>query len=206
MNYDFVEQIAQDFPHMRVTLNGGIVGINHLKEMIQKTELNHISSHMAGRWCLRRPLDLAYVESVISEDYHGKNAQGFAIVNALEEYIEFALDELSIPTKQREITTDELCLPLYLVFEQLKEDFHFEDEEDDVDGTCKPLMTHDEIDSALDVLSTGIVDIQSCVKASSKNHRAGATTDLSFNQMSKYFKSIVGKKVINKWSRNRAEL
>lgn len=167
---------------------------------------------MAGRWCLRRPLDLAYIESIISQENHDGDAQGgsASIVNALEEYIDFTLDELSIPTNQREITTDELCLPLYLIFEQLKEDFHFEDDDDSNDSTCcinKPLMTHDEIDNALDVLSTGIVDIQSCVKASSKkNHRAGAATDLSFNQMSKCFKSIVGKKVINKWSRNRAEL
>ncbi len=200
LNYDFVEQIASDFPHMRVTLNGGIVGLDCLNQMVKKTETNNVSSHMAGRWCLRRPLDLAYIESRILEDANGSLP---SVVTALEEYIHFALTELSIPPRQQKITTDELCLPLYLVFEQLKEDFNYE-EDGDV-GACQPLLSHDEIDNALDVLSSGIVDIQSCVRGSSKN-RSGGAADLSFNQMTKCFQSVVGKKVINKWRRNRAEL
>ena len=216
LNYDIVKDVAKDFPDLRITLNGGIVGFDSLKELMKETEDedNYISSHMSGRWCLRRPLDLIHIESLISnKEYENDHHDVPSVANALEEYLSFALNEINIPAKQREIPTDEICLPLYLVYEQLKEDFKYDknevDDKDRASTMCGPLLTNNEIDDALDVLSSGIVEIQSCTKKAGSSNPASsgsAATNMSFNQMSKCFNSIVGKKVVNKWSRNRAEL
>ena len=52
-------QLAADFPHLRVTLNGGLEGLGALRAAAATRGLDGV---MSGRWVLRRPLDLWQVQ------------------------------------------------------------------------------------------------------------------------------------------------
>jgi tRNA-dihydrouridine synthase len=222
LNYDIVERIASDFTDLRITLNGGIVGLTHLEKMIKgsksasssESEGNHISSHMAGRWCLRRPLDLVGIESMLLQEDEDKRSKSKNVIQAVEEYIDYAVNVSNVPQRKREITTAELCLPLYLVSEQLKEDYDsllYDDSEysyDDntntnISAADKPLSI-EEIEDLYDVLCSGIKDMQSLSKG--KKNIKLTTDEVNFKKLSSSFKAIVGTKVANKWKRNRTEL
>ena len=199
LNYDIVERIASDFSDLRITLNGGIVGLDQYNTMIERMSKSHISSHMAGRWCLRRPLDLIGIESMLMEG----SMVRISIVKAIDEYIEFAIQ--SILSGQNQISVADLCLPLYLVSEQLKEDYSYEHDSEDV-SSIKPILSIDEIEEASNVLSRGVKEISSLSNGKRETHYYDSNDVVNFRKLSKSLKSIVGSKVVNKWSRNRAEL
>ena len=78
---------------------------------------------MAGRWLLRRPLDLSAVQhGVLLEDGEEGLGGGGTVVRAVEGYVDYVERILDGSPRQNAPPTSELCLPLYLVAEQLRED------------------------------------------------------------------------------------
>jgi len=228
----------------RITLNGGITSLAQLEQFMavqvdddshnvggatSNHQRRHVSSHMAGRWCLRRPLDLVGVESLLirEKEQERQQLQGRqqysqqsqqlsrkSDVDVLvEQYMDYAISMASVPPQKREITTAELCLPLYLITEQLKEDYDAflyydnDDYDNHNEGTEERslLLSCDEIERIYDVMRCGMTELQSMSKGK-KGKIQPKKNDVNFKQMSNCFKPIVGTKVANKWKRNRNEL
>jgi tRNA-dihydrouridine synthase A len=116
LDYGIVNRIASDFQgKVKITINGGINSLTELKAM-QNDDTTNIDSHMSGRWCLRRPLDLMEIERSLVDDAM-PDAQ-----SAINQYIEYAV------RNQNHFTMGELCLPLYLIVSQLQGDYEQQSE------------------------------------------------------------------------------
>ena len=178
LDYDFVNRLASDFDgKVKITLNGGITSMSELNSL-QEDESSRIQSHMAGRWCLRRPLDLLTIEQSLS------NTEMMNPVKAIERYTDYAL------SNQSQFTMSDLCLPLYLAVEQLREDYD-QDEEGD-------LLAWEDMEDLYDSVQDGLKELGGIkIKTSSS---------INFKKLASSFKPLVGTKVANKWKRNRAEL
>jgi hypothetical protein len=105
---------------------------------IQTNDNSNISSYMSGRWCLRRPLDLAGIERTLS--YNGIVPD---VKSAIEKYIDYAL------ANQNRFTMSELCLPLYLVVSQLQQDYE--------NGVDDSLLSWRDIETLYDTIEDGLV-------------------------------------------------
>ena len=175
-----------------------------------------VAGHMAGRWLLRRPLDLALVQHVFltKEPEHGhsrtiKNNKGTAIVEtrageaavrAVEQYIAYVERNLSDSFyDRRNIPVMDLCLPLYLIVEQLREDY------DAVICGDSTMMTKEEMEVIHDAIRDCLVRM-SDVNGGGNIWKKNASNDVNFKRLSTSFKGLVGKKVLSKWKRNRAEM
>lgn len=191
LDYDLVQGIAQDFSSsLQVTLNGGIGSLNDWRQW-RNDEKNDIAGYMAGRWLLQRPLDLAYI---------GDNTQdGFSKTNiplAVEHYVQQILSEYDTSTT----LLHEICLPLYLVTEQLAHDYEsrWVDNDDDHD-VC---LTKSVIEDLYGIVSNALLELHQRVGKKPKPF----SDRMHFKKLSNAFKGLVGTKVVNKWKRNRAEL
>lgn len=196
LDCEFVQNIARSFGGViDITLNGGISSLTQLKSL-QSDESSVISSHMAGRWCLRRPLELVNVERLLT-DQSAPTENTNTIQSALENYIDYALTMATLPSQtQRRFTTAELCLPLYLTVEQLKDDWDYYEE--DNQSADHPSLSCDEIESLCEVIKRGVIELEECSNKGNKK--------VQKSNVSSSFKSLAGKKVVGKWKRNRAEL
>ena len=123
LRYDYVERLAQDFPRLRVTLNGGVNDAAALKTHLANPR---IAGVMVGRWMLRRPLDLYDIHETClgggGTSLHGKSA-------AVMSYAQYAVDVLSRPgpSELAPVVSEVLC-PLLLVSAQLQDDWAAVDE------------------------------------------------------------------------------
>jgi tRNA-dihydrouridine synthase A len=218
LDYGFVERIAAEFEgKMDVTLNGGITSLSQLRSLQKNSSgsSSTISSYMAGRWCLRRPLDLMDVEDLLKEEEWESTTTGSSfssslplIQNAIEQYLDDAIRIASdSSSRTHKPTLAELCLPLFLITEQLKDDYDYEEDEMQEDGSLaeRPILTYDDIESLYDVLQDGVAQIEE-VSNSGKKKKKKQGEIINFKRLSSSFKSLVGTKVVNKWKRNRAEL
>jgi tRNA-dihydrouridine synthase len=207
LNYEFVERIKAEFNgKMDVTLNGGITSLSKLKSL--QEDSTSVTSHMAGRWCLRRPMDLVGVETLLMDQNLSLGHQGISIearsVNAVQDYIGFAIEMASQPSNRQRYTIADLCLPLFLVVEQLRDDYDFDED------VCeeKPLLSYVEIESLFDIIRDGVVQLEELAGNGKKKKQKdnAMDDDINFKRLSSSFKALVGTKVANKWKRNRAEL
>ena len=198
LDYEFVEKIASDFEgKVDVTLNGGITSLSQLQSL-QEDCTSTISSYMAGRWCLRRPLDLIGVEGLLK----GEKLDSSLIRDAIEHYVDDSVKMGSVPSHKQRFTTAELCLPLFLIVEQLKDDYEYEEEDRE-----RPLLSYDEIESLYEVVQDGVAQMEALTNSGKKKKKnMSNSSDINFKRLSSSFKSLVGTKVTNKWKRNRAEL
>merc|ERR1740124_387047 len=212
LDYEFVERIAADFPDMDITLNGGVTSLSQLESLLGTHQ-----SVMAGRWCLRRPLDLVGVEALLKD--RGR-IEPKLVVAAVERYVDYAL-QMASSTKQQ-FTMSDLCLPLFLIVEQLRDDYNY-DFDSNYGGkygdggdtvyesklrTEEPSLGYDEIESLHDIIRDCVHRMESTSKArgETKMRQSSADDDINFKRLSSSFKSLVGTKVANKWKRNRSEL
>ena len=176
LDYDFVNQIATDFDgRVKVTMNGGINSLDQLYSF-QNDKTSTINSYMSGRWCLRRPLDLVAIEQTLG------NGIRMDPHKAIDKYIDYAL--------QSSFPISELCLPLYLVVEQLREDYEQEEEGD--------LLSWEDMEDLYDIIQDGLKELGS--------GKVKTSSSVNFKRLASSFKSVVGTKVVNKWKRNRSEL
>lgn len=116
---DYVYRLADDFPNLRITLNGGIRNFNDLRSYAMSA--GRLDGLMAGRWLLQRPLDAWMLDSepyiVSNEDNKSNIRRSTSITDAIKDYAGWAV------SAQEEATRFELMLPLTLITEQLKEEF-----------------------------------------------------------------------------------
>ena len=244
LDYNFVERIASDLSQehdnsINFTLNGGITSLSQLQSLIERNHDNSnnkspISSYMAGRWCLQRPLDLIGIEelllssSSISSSSSTTSSSLFLIRTAIEQYVDDTVRIGCSSSLKYKPTIAELCLPLFLIVEQLRDDYDYEYDDDDDEGNNiddefdpiflpttkqrqeKPMLTYDEIESLYEVLVDGldqiIEELSPKNNNSNKKMKKKDNNDINFKRLSSMFKSLVGTKVVNKWKRNRAEL
>jgi len=178
LDYAVVNQIASDFDDkVKITMNGGINSLHELSSF-QNQDSTNIHSHMAGRWILRRPLDLIHIEQSLDN-----NRIKMDPIEGIERYIDYALANTS------KFPMSELCLPLYLIVEQLREDYEKEEE---------TLLSWEEMESIYDIIQEGLTQLGS--------DKVKTSNSINFKKLATSFKSLVGKKVVNKWKRNRSEL
>jgi tRNA dihydrouridine synthase A len=204
LDYKKVERVAGNFP-FKVTLNGGINSISQLKEMTQEIPQSVISSYMAGRWMLRRPLDLAKIQHEHSshkmDDEDGLSDPSEEAIRAVKNYTNFL--RLSVESPKSSRALDELCLPLFLVTEQLREDYDQLEEQD---------MEHSNVwlcDDDIERMHTNIAETVAWLqefRGNKKKNKTMSADIVDLKKLSLAFKGIVGTKVANKWKRNRAEL
>ena len=179
LDYEFVHQIARDFDgRMKITLNGGLSSLASLDAARNKYQ-GRINSYMSGRFCIRRPLDLLNVEQNML------SSNRIDVHSAIGNYLSYALARRD----KQQFTMAELCLPLYLVSEQLKEDY--EEEE-------PAQLSWEDIEALHDRLQEGLVELS--------NGKVKPNASINFKKLTSSFKPVVGTKVVNKWKRNRAEL
>lgn len=200
LDYEFVQNIAREFEgKIDITLNGGISTLTQIKTL-QSDESSNVSSLMSGRWCLRRPLDLVNIEGLLTDQSVPPTENMNTIKTALEDYIDYALTMATLPQTQRRFTTSELCLPLYMTVEQLKDDGDYYEE--DNQSADHPSLSHDEIESLFGVIQRGVIELEECCNKGNKKVQKSNV----YKYLSSSFKSLAGKKVVGKWKRNRAEL
>lgn len=178
LDYEFVHQIARDFDgRVKITLNGGLNSLAALDAA--RNNQGQISSYMSGRFCIRRPLDLLNVEQSMM------SSNRIDVHSALSNYLSYALARRD----KQQFTLAELCLPLYLVSEQLREDY---EENEPVQ------LSWEDIELLHDLLQEGLVELS--------NGKVKPNASINFKKLTSSFKPVVGTKVVNKWRRNRAEL
>ena len=178
-----------DAPSLQVTLNGGITSISQLKSLAAQplnttntttttnnnssndndtnsngtvsSEAIGITSFMAGRWCLRRPLDLVTIESWLNGEEEDEDEKTDAslqqlsssssslgiIQDAIKQYVDDAIattrnsSSRTCTTSNYQPTLAEICLPLFLITEQLQDDYkyyqqhYYNDDENEEEGT-----------------------------------------------------------------------
>lgn len=202
LNYAVVTRLARDFPTLQVTLNGGISGLSQFHRLAEElSEETAMSSLMAGRWILRRPLDLALVSHRTGTHASKGGATCPSATNAVKKYTSFVRHcmEQSNKSKQAHVPAlQELVLPIFMVSEQLREDYErsdYDDTQDRLDVT--------ELESIYDTITEAVQWMEG-FQGSKRTEFSPAT--LQFNRLSSSFKSLVGNKVVNKWKRNRSEL
>jgi tRNA-dihydrouridine synthase len=213
LDYSVVKCIASDFhDKVKITMNGGISSLHQLSTLQMKQQnantnnnkdQNDIYSHMAGRWCLRRPLDLIAIEKTL---YHNDELVDTIISHQtqkdhlrmiIDSYITYASSNLL------KYSMAELCLPLFLVVEQLREDYNNDD--DDL-----ILLSNEDMEDVYFTIQDGLHDLIG--KGGNKHNFAAPTYShdesslVNFNKLSSSFKVLAGTKVVNKWKRNRSEL
>lgn len=188
LDYAVVGQIAHEFPDLKVTLNGGIQTLGDLEEIMKQDD--RIASHMARRWMLRRPLDLAQVQS----RFFGETDKCLAAcINEYAGYIERILHS------RYTMPLSELCLPLHLTSEQLQEDFA--SLERDESG---PFLQEEDYYNVYDAIKNAV---ELMVRYGGKSKKEKALSEYTnFKKLSASFKGLVGTKVANKWKRNRLKL
>jgi tRNA-dihydrouridine synthase A len=199
LDYNVVEQAAKDFNGLKVTLNGGLTGIEQLSR-IHSVHSTHIYSYMAGRWMLRRPLDLARV-GFESDASNAETEGDFKstpkhTLQAVEQYVDYVKENIYSSNTASIPALADLCLPLFLITEQLREDY----DEHAVDTW----LPEEDIESIYDILREATEWLHDSTGAKLKKKASADYIELK--KISDSFKGLVGTKVANKWKRNRAEL
>jgi hypothetical protein len=183
LDYGVVENAAMQFPKLKITLNGGITSISYFENLREKCT-NRIDSFMAGRWMLRRPLDLPYL---IPNDQSQPN-----VVSAVETFLNDCAEQ--------SLSIQDIGLPVFLISEQLREDYDaFYYVEDSRTDATIILLSEMEIEQIYGVLVRGMSQLDSSLSAK-------LPTIINFKKLSSTIKGLVGNKVANKWKRNRSEI
>ena len=100
----------------------------------------------------------------------------------------------------------ELCLPLYLVSEQLREDYALVENDNFNDSTVRKedLLQEREFDKLYHSIKDAI-ELIALANSGSKPKKT-LPQYANFKKLSASFKGLVGTKITNKWKRNRSEL
>lgn len=229
LNYDIVHQIANDFPGLDVTLNGGIKSMDELNELhlMARNRFRNNDAHghhekrinmisfMAGRWMLRRPLDIIHIRDVFgdnSRQYASGDRVETLITNAISQYMDYIDGQLKSSNKLRVNPLSELCLPLYLVSEQLREDYKefysgvdLYDSEGIVAGITV-LRSDEEFEAVYSGLRDVAIYLSELGSQRKKSTKGVPPEEINWKKLSLFFQGVVGKKIGNKWKKNRAEL
>ena len=98
LRHDFAIRLSNDFPNLRVTINGGISSINDAVRLRQIGP--NLDGAMAGRLILRRPFDLLLLEMISdSKVAVDRASQIQARLKAINAYSAYATEELAFSGK-----------------------------------------------------------------------------------------------------------
>ena len=142
---------------------------------------------------------------------------------AIEQYTDYIIQNLSISSDaNHNKPRSEIFLPLYLVIEQLRDDYdalllELEDGSGDEIGGAEdnnqqsPLLHFEEIEYLYDTLIECLIDIEDVIgggggKKKKRSKIPSINDAVNYKKLSNVIKSFVGTKVYNKWKRNRSEL
>ncbi|KAJ1615968.1 hypothetical protein T492DRAFT_1109719 [Pavlovales sp. CCMP2436] len=124
---EWAHRLARDVAPLRVTLNGGVGSLADLRIAAARARAATaageapVNGVMAGRWLLRRPLDLAAVDAALLRPPSTPNAAAECLQKpavAVEAFGRYAARALSAGEARAAV----LAVPLLLVAEQLLED------------------------------------------------------------------------------------
>lgn len=208
LNYDIVERISKDIPTVKVTLNGGISNYSKLWDVSQSLKHSPVSSFMAGRWLLRRPLDLIEVQRSnfsSSGTTVSDSKQCEILRDSIESYgmyVKQCVQQIIAGQAAQQPALHELCLPLFLASEQLREDYNRDEQDEDTD--VRILFSYEEIELVYDTICEIMVWLQDALGGRAR--KEFSRHSMEFKKLSTSFKGMVGTKVVNKWKRNRLEL
>jgi len=196
IDYDTAQRISQDFA-IDVTLNGNITGLQQLQQMVlEKRSL----SFMAGRWMLRRPLDLSLIQSNVLSSPNLGVTESLAerALKAVEGYSDFVVQCIRSSRQDTLPSINDLSLPLFMITEQLSEDYEYAE-----NPSNNVWMEYETMEDIYDCITDTVQQVQAFrrVQPTSFSHSA-----IEFNKLHSAFKSLIGKKVVSKWKRNRSEL
>ena len=107
-----------------------------------------------------------------------------------------------IPWQTLSSSLNDLCLPLYMVVEQIREAYDDDDVEESV--LTDRWLSYEDIEMIYDEICATVVHLQE-LRGSKKTSKFSAQS-IEFGKLVSSFKGLVGTKVANKWKRNRAEL
>ena len=116
---DFVLRLAEEFPDLAFTLNGGMAGAEHVARTLQAHPV--LDGVMAGRWVLQNPLDLAGMDAVLVGGASGQREWSNDVVlatalGAINTYSAYALRAADT----KDAALHELAIPFVLVLEHLR--------------------------------------------------------------------------------------
>lgn len=209
---EWVGWLARDFPELRITTNGGVEGIEGTAGVraIARGAVGAagVDGAMAGRWLLRRPLDLWHIDA--EPDIRAVAGVGTAVrrawsrADAIVSYSSYADRCLSAGTA----SAAQLAPPLLLVLEQLREDVRAVGASDvgvghsagGADGELPEILAA-LWDGASTLAPRGGAGERSRSELVSDNDEAMA----SIQRLGRGLSKTIGTKVANKLSRNRAE-
>ena len=219
LDYDMVDAVAAEFPDLRVTLNGGVTSLHDLDLLMHRhqghspsssslTSSDHqnarVASHMAGRWMLQCPLELATVQEKYLAPRTGPTGQkttssysvtySVSLSTVLDRYMYYVEDSVT----NRVHTMSEVCLPLYLIIEELRAKF-----DDDTREGDRMQASEDE---CYEAMKHALVRLSGLSPSNAKKAKAIPNDVIHWKRLSSYLKSLVGTKVYNKWKKNRNEL
>jgi tRNA-dihydrouridine synthase A len=191
LRYYFVEQLAADFPRLRVTLNGGVRTRDDVKLHLADPRLAGV---MVGRWMLRRPLDLHDIDVAC---LHGGGAVGGKEA-ALWRYGEYAAEMLTRPgPSELAPVLSELLCPLLLVVAQLQDDWKGSD--------IDPPPELSALTAAVCNASARVLGVATRGEVSIAQVAADDAGPASLRRVDKAISAACGKKVHAKLLRSRRE-
>ena len=210
LRYDFVEQLAKDFPHHAITMNGGIKSLESVAAYShQANSMNSsgiLDGFMIGRWALKRPLDLADIHNAMSVPLSESDKStstnvgnvgnvSFGDNSKSKSFVEVKVDAIRAYSKYAQsalrdgYAPADVMMPLYLLSAQLQEDYEEEDESGKYESG--------ELDFLYQILCRGVSDITG----------DNAESYTNFRKLHTAIKSAgLGTKVFNKGKRNRNEM
>lgn len=149
---------------------------------------------------LRRPLDLARV-GLESDASNAKSEGGFDSApqhtfQAVEQYVDYVKENIYSSNTACIPAVADLCLPLYLITEQLRDDYN--------EHAVDTWLPEEDMESIYDILREATEWLHDSTGARLKKKASADYIELK--KISDSFKGLVGTKVANKWKRNRAEL
>lgn len=201
LKHNFVHKLSKDLPHHRISLNGGISSLDQLDLVLNEKDTN-INGVMAGRWLLRRPLDLLDIyqymhhENTNLHSFQANYKKKFkALVNekvdAILKYGEYAAAKL----REGVYSKSDILMPLCLVAFQLQDDVRTMEEGDVYDDAQEEAL-----DILRDALSRGMAS------AIGDELDMNKRDEITMRSITKTLKRVLGTKVFNKIRRNRNEI
>ena len=188
LRYDFVTQLAEEFPNLDIVLNGGIASsldVNDLKSID-----TNLAGVMAGRWCLRSPLDLLQLRNTSTTP-----------ISVLKTYMDYSLEELLGVSKEE---VADLVMPIALIFISIERQINLALDEDDPNGRELPLDELLSLAWTIIEMSAGLLDTID-QRNSTAQLRPGNRTDVPLKQFRNLLCKICGKKLMSKMKRNITE-
>ena len=186
LRHDYVQQIAQEFNHLHVVINGGF---NKLDDVSLYKNDKYLSGMMSGRWMLQNIYDLYNIDKMLYNTSYYYRTTEMTMKTSIQLYCEYADKMMSLYKKDQ---YPSILLPIAIMADSLL--YHHHD-----DHIAKELgITL--IESSLPLLSKAGYDINYNTIYNDNDD----DDDLipGFDRFRKYLVKALGKKIVSKLRSN----